>query len=179
MSGKPGTVGGSARIEPITDDDVEQVAQLAALVWRHHYPGIISTAQIEYMLGQRYDPIVLRAELRRQDVWWDQLAVDGAMIAFASYFPAAEAGAMKLDKLYVHPARQRQGAGGMLIAHVCERSRGYGCTRLVLAVNKHNASAIAAYRKHGFSVTGSVIKDIGGGFVMDDYLMEKPLMGDA
>jgi hypothetical protein len=42
-------------------------------------------------------------------------------------------------------------------------------------VNKRNASAIAAYRKHGFDVRESVVKDIGGGFVMDDYIMEKRL----
>jgi ribosomal protein S18 acetylase RimI-like enzyme len=42
----------------------------------------------------------------------------------------------------------------------------------VLAVNKHNAQAIAAYRKNGFRVADAVVKDIGGGFVMDDYIME-------
>lgn len=36
-------------------------------------------------------------------------------------------------------------------------------------------SAIAAYRKYGFTVREEVVQDIGGGFVMDDYIMEKPL----
>jgi hypothetical protein len=41
----------------------------------------------------------------------------------------------------------------------------------VLAVNKGNRSAIAAYLKNGFTVLESVVKDIGGGFVMDDHIM--------
>ena len=45
----------------------------------------------------------------------------------------------------------------------------------MLAVNKHNFNAIAAYRKHGFIVREAVVKEIGGGFVMDDYIMEKRL----
>jgi ribosomal protein S18 acetylase RimI-like enzyme len=48
----------------------------------------------------------------------------------------------------------------------------------VLAVNKSNRSAISAYLKHGFRVGDAVVKDIGGGFVMDDYIMVKPLVSD-
>jgi RimJ/RimL family protein N-acetyltransferase len=50
-----------------------------------------------------------------------------------------------------------------------------GCTKLVLAVNKRNEATIAAYRKHGFHVSAAVVKEIGCGFVMDDYLMERAL----
>ena len=35
--------------------------------------------------------------------------------------------------------------------------------------------AIAAYRKHGFEVRDSIVKAIGGGFVMDDYIMARPV----
>ena len=78
---------------------------------------------------------------------------------------------MKLDKLYVHPRHQRHGHSGRLIEHARERARARGCARLMLAVNRHNASAIAAYRKHGFRVEAARVTDIGGGFVMDDYIM--------
>ncbi|WP_293005912.1 hypothetical protein [Nitrosomonas sp.] len=40
-----------------------------------------------------------------------------------------------------------------------------------MIVNKHSHSAIAAYPQYGFEVTGDSIVDIGGGFVMDDFLM--------
>jgi hypothetical protein len=48
-------------------------------------------------------------------------------------------------------------------------------TELVLNVNKRNEVAIAAYSRHGFTIRESVKNDIGGGFVMDDYVMAKPL----
>jgi ribosomal protein S18 acetylase RimI-like enzyme len=78
---------------------------------------------------------------------------------------------MKLDKLYVHPAWQRRGYGRMLIDRAVTVARAYGCDALMLAVNKRNDPAITAYRKHGFTIAESVVKDIGGGFVMDDYVM--------
>ncbi|MHB8279561.1 MAG: GNAT family N-acetyltransferase, partial [Candidatus Humimicrobiaceae bacterium] len=42
-----------------------------------------------------------------------------------------------------------------------------------LTVNKNNSNAIKAYEKLGFKNMGSVVKDIGHGFIMDDYKMEK------
>jgi len=159
------------RIAPLTAADVDDLCALAGGIWRAHYAAIISPAQIEYMLAQRYDAAVVQEELARGDLWWDKLLVDGRMTGFASYFLLRDARAMKLDKLYVHPAHQRRGYGRMLIDRAVTLARAYGCDALMLAVNKRNDAAVAAYKKHGFTITESVVKDIGGGFVMDDYVM--------
>ena len=168
---------GAAHIEPVAPEDVERLAGLAREIWYAHYSAIISAAQIEYMLGQRYNSDVVLAELRSDGMWWDKLTVAGGMAGFASYFLTGVPGEMKLDKLYVHPRLQRRGYGGMMIARAGEVARSSGCRRLVLTVNKNNHSAIAAYLKHGFRIADAVMKDIGGGFVMDDYLMVKPVTG--
>jgi len=42
-------------------------------------------------------------------------------------------------------------------------------------VNKRNVRAIKAYQRNGFEIADSVVTDIGGGFVMDDYVMAKDL----
>jgi len=165
----------TARIEPLAAEDVGRLYALAREIWYAHYPAIVSLAQIEYMLEERYNAGVVLAELLRDGTWWDKLLVAGEMAGFASYFLTGIAGEMKLDKLYVHPRLQRRGYGGMMIERACEVARSRGCSRLVLAVNKSNRSAIAAYLKHGFSVGDAVVKDIGGGFIMNDYIMEKPV----
>jgi ribosomal protein S18 acetylase RimI-like enzyme len=169
---------GKALIEPLAEEDVGALAALAREIWYAHYPAIISVAQIEYMLAERYERGVVLAELQRDGVWWDKLVVAGEMAGFASYFLTGVPGEMKLDKIYVHPRLQRRGYGGMLIDRALAVARTRGCDRLVLAVNKNNRSAIAAYLKHGFRIADAVVKDIGGGFVMDDYIMEKPVTRD-
>jgi ribosomal protein S18 acetylase RimI-like enzyme len=161
------------RVAPLASEDVGQLCALAGEIWRRHYADIIGAAQIEYMLEQRYGSAVVRAELQRGDLWWDQLLVDAQMIGFASYFLTGNAGEMKLDKLYVRHDQQRRGYGGMLLDRAVTIARAYGCETLMLAVNKNNRNAIAAYVKYGFRVAESVVKDIGGGFVMDDYIMRK------
>ena len=163
-------------IAALTDGGVEAVAALASEVWHAHYPGIISDAQIKYMLVQRYDPAVIRGELARPDVWWFVLHESGLLAAYMALQLVAAA-AMKVDKLYVKPALQRRGLGGRLLRHAAAVAREAGCGVLELAVNRGNVDAIAAYGRQGFSVREAVVKDIGGGFVMDDYVMVRKLDG--
>lgn len=47
----------------------------------------------------------------------------------------------------------------------------------MLQVNKRNEKAIRVYRGAGYGVREEVVVDIGSGFVMDDYIMEKRLTG--
>ncbi len=163
------------RIRPLAEADIEAVGALAREIWRAHYPGIISSAQIEYMLDERYSPAVLRAELQKQGLWWDLLLRADVPRAFSSYLRSERPDEMKLDKLYVHSDCQRRGYGALLIDRALDCARAHGCLRLVLAVNKGNANAIAAYRKHGFQIESAVVKAIGGGFIMDDYIMLRSL----
>jgi diamine N-acetyltransferase len=163
----------SITIQPAGPEDLPAIAALADLVWRAHYPGIISVAQIDYMLARMYHLDVLRRELA-DGINYDFMLAAGKPLGFASYGPVAAA-EMKLHKLYVHPQWQRHGLGGRLLAHVETQARQRGFRTLILAVNKGNHQAIAAYRKHGFAVRESVVSDIGGGFVMDDYIMVKAL----
>ena len=161
------------RIAPLDEGDIAAVIELAGLIWRRHYPGIISMEQIDYMLAQRYTPEIIRAQMHSAQAWWDKGEIDGRIIGFAQY--ELYAGAMKLDKLYVHQDYQRQGHGARMLAHVEAAARARRLRAVRLNVNKHNGKAIAAYRNSGYEVAATVVADIGGGFVMDDYVMEKPL----
>lgn len=62
-------------ISPLRLDEADTVAALAGRVWRAHYPGIIPPAQIEYMLEQRYRPILVKQYMARGDVWLAARAV--------------------------------------------------------------------------------------------------------
>ncbi len=162
-------------LQPVRPADVESIAALARVIWQDAYAAIISQGQIDYMLGQRYNAPRLLEELEKPGYWWDQALVDGERAGFAACYLTGAPGELKLDKLYVLPQRQRGGIGGALIGGVLAHGREAGCDTLILAVNKGNARAIAAYEKHGFAVRESVRVDIGGGFVMDDFIMARSI----
>ena len=157
------------------EEHLPAISKLAGIIWRACYPGIITHAQIDYMLARMYSLDVLRDEIRSQGIRHDLLLVDGKSVGFASYGPTSEPGAMKLHKLYLLPEMHGCGLGSRLLQHVEGEVRAGAGRRLILSVNKANARAIMAYKRNGFVITESVITDIGGGFVMDDYVMAKDL----
>jgi len=156
-------------------DELPDIQRLAGVIWRAHYPGIITDDQIDYMLDRGYAVPVLEGFLDGGDRGLELATVDGEIAGFAAWYVTENRAAAKLDKLYVLQARQRLGLGGRLIARVAELARAAGASILVLNVNKHNTQAIRAYEKHGFAIREAVVVDIGGGFVMDDYVMASPL----
>jgi len=169
------TIPGHAEILPVTEAHLPALAELAGVIWRQHYPGIISPAQIDYMLARMYAPDVLREEIQKQGIRFVRLLVEGRFVGFAAYGPASGPGVMKLHKCYLLPEMHGRGLGSRLLQHCENEVRKLGARRLFLAVNKHNAKAVAAYRRNGFAVVESVITDFGCGFVMDDFIMAKDL----
>ena len=165
----------NSRIVSAAEEHLPSIIELAGVIWRACYPGIISHAQIDYMLARMYALDVLRDEIRSQGIRYDRLLVEDVLSGFASYGPATEPGVVKLHKLYLLPELQGHGLGSRLLQHVEREVRAGGAHRLILFVNKRNARAIKAYQRNGFVIAESVVTDIGGGFVMDDYIMAKNL----
>ncbi len=172
---KPETPKVSTQILPATEADLTALAELAGVIWRQHYPGIISSEQIEYMLAQMYSLETLRADLRLKNISFFRLLVADRFVGFAALGPQPEPGVMKLHKCYLLPEMHGRGYGSLLLKHCEQEARQRGAQRLILAVNKHNVKALAAYRRNGFLVAESVITDFGHGFVMDDFIMAKSL----
>jgi len=163
-------------IEPATEEGhLAEIQKLAHAIWREHYPGIISPEQIEYMLREGYRLEVLQRELTRESIRYDRALVDGALVGFSAYGPHSDAGALALHKLYVEAAHRGRGCARRLVEAAAKYARGHSINRVILRVNKCNRIAIAAYERIGFTNQGPIVSDIGGGFCMDDYLMELDL----
>jgi GNAT superfamily N-acetyltransferase len=159
-----------------TESDLPALAELAGMIWRACYPGIISPEQIEYMLARMYAPETLRNEIRSQGIRFYRLLLGERFTGFASLGPADTTNVMKLHKLYLAPDLHGRGLGSLLLRHCETEARGAGARRLILAVNKRNTLALAAYQRNGFVVVESMVTDIGSGFVMDDFVMAKELV---
>jgi GNAT superfamily N-acetyltransferase len=155
--------------------DLATVRRLADAVWHRHYPGSITVEQIDYLLERGYGEAALGRFLVEPGAGLALARVGGEPAGFAAWCRADEPATTKLDKLYVLQEHQRRGVGRRLIALVEEAARADGAGTLILNVNKRNLRSIDAYRRCGFAVREEVVVDIGRGFVMDDFVMAKPL----
>jgi ribosomal protein S18 acetylase RimI-like enzyme len=76
-----------------------------------------------------------------------------------------------LSKIYVHRDYRGKGIARSFLNEIQK----CGFDRIRLTVNKNNHGAIAMYNKMGFKTVEEVKVGIGGGFFMDDYVMEKTI----
>lgn len=80
----------------------------------------------------------------------------------------------KLHKLYILQAQQGKGTGRFAIESVINEIKREGATALQLQVYKKN-KAKEFYHKMGFEVIDEISLDIGNGFFMNDFIMEKKI----
>ena len=169
----------AATLTPITEPDFTVLRELAGTIWRQHYAGIISAAQIEYMLAGRFTDEALRKHMQAADRWLELLRVSGTPVGYCGYELAEidsdssepSPTAMKLGQLYVLESHRGMGLGRFMLGHIESRASELGREIIWLQVNKENTGAIEFYRAAGFEVVREAVFDIGGGFVMDDYVM--------
>ena len=166
-------------LTPVVEPEFVVLRELAGTIWRQHYTGIVSHAQIDYMLAGRFSDEALREYIQAADRWLELLRVSGTPVGYCGYELTAMgsdegvSADMKLGQLYVLESHRGMGLGRFMLGHIEERARDLSRHSLWLQVNKKNAGAIAFYRSAGFEVVREAVFDIGGGFVMDDYLMVK------
>jgi ribosomal protein S18 acetylase RimI-like enzyme len=166
-------------LTPVTEQDLAVLRELAGTIWRQHYAAIISPAQIDYMLAGRFSDDPLREHVQAADRWLELLRVGKRPVGYCGYELAGMDGDgsaavdLKLGQLYLLESHRGMGLGWHMLRHVEARARELGRRVLWLQVNKKNAAAIEFYRSTGFEVIREAVFEIGGGFVMDDYVMAK------
>ena len=162
-------------IVPAEKKDLPLISDMAPEIWQHAYGRILSPEQITYMLDMMYARRVLETAYDN-GVKFRLICSDGNPVGFFSFFECPEErSVIKLDKLYLGSAFHGKGIGSAALNYLTECASDAGYSAIRLNVNKLNKRAITAYLRNGFKKKESVKADIGNGFFMDDYIMEKKL----
>lgn len=170
---------GDVTLTPVGEQEFAVVRDLAGAIWRQHYEGMIPAGQIEFMLSVRFSDDALRQCGTAADRWLQVMRVSGAPVGYCDCQRVGPPGdernptAMKLGQLYLLASHRGRGLGRFMLADVERRARCLQADLLWLLVSKKNEGAIGFYRSAGFVMLQDVTLDIGGGFVMDDYVMGK------
>jgi diamine N-acetyltransferase len=158
----------------------EQLATVAALaheIWYEYYVPLIGRPQVDYMVAKFQNASAMQVQIdegyeyflvQQQDAsekWSD--------IGYAAV-QEQPGRVMFLSKFYLHHAARGSGTGRRCMEFIEGLARRRGLSLLWLTVNKGNP-AVQAYQRLGFRIAADLVMDIGGGFVMDDYRMEKAL----
>lgn len=161
---------------PAEPSDAPQIEALAQRIWWHTYPPIIGATQTRYMLELMYRPEQIRTDMAAGHRYC-LLLLHGEPRGFHALETRHEGqpGRARLHKLYLDPALHGRGLGQAMLGQAMADALEHGATFMDLTVNKYNEQAIRAYRRAGFARVGEIVKPIGQGYVMDDYLMARTL----
>jgi ribosomal protein S18 acetylase RimI-like enzyme len=158
---------------------VAEIARLAREIWDEYYVPIIGRAQVEYMVAKFQTAEAMQAQIDSGYEYFlirDGLIHQGEQaIGYAAIRHDAPEARVFISKLYVLAAHRKSGVGRQCLEIIERKARERGATHLWLTVNKGNPS-VRAYERLGFSIAEAIVMDIGGGFVMDDYRMEKKIL---
>lgn len=154
--------------------DIAIIRDLIPPIWYATYADILSAAQSEYMLDRMYAESVLLEQQEQGQVFL-LIYEDARPVGFAA-FECNYNGSpdCKLHKIYLLPEMQGKGAGKLLLEAVETRARAARQPHLLLNVNRFN-KARNFYEARGFQVIAEEDIDIGNGYLMNDYLMQKDL----
>lgn len=155
-----------------TPEELETVAQIAEPIWHATYDTLTSPAATDYMIEQFQSVPALRRQLAQEGYVYYLMLLDGEAAGFIGLVPHKE-GKMFLSKLYVSEKYRGHGLPRAAFDFVGERCRAEGLDKIYLTVNKRNTHAIEVYRHFGFYEIDAVVTDIGCGYVMDDYILQK------
>jgi diamine N-acetyltransferase len=164
-------------IDVTTEQQIETVARLARVIWAEHYIPIIGKDQTEYMLEQFQSADAVAKQIRSEDYLYFLIEPEGIPVGYLAVQPRPDD--LLLSKIYLERDLRRHGIGHKSIGFVEALAKKLGKPEITLTVNRHNIGSIAAYSRWGFCIIDTVVTDIGGGFVMDDYVMQKKTASES
>ncbi len=153
--------------------EFETLERLAAIIWREHYASIIGLPQVEYML-QNFQQADQMFEQSKQPGYQYYIGMlqNNPMGYFSFSIQATE---LFLSKFYLTKACRGKGYGRAMLSYIEALAIKSRMDRIRLTVNKNNLGAISAYEALDFERVGSIVIDIGGGYIMDDFEYVKKL----
>ena len=154
-------------------DDIPLIRELTFRVWPQTYASILSQEQIDYMLEMMYSESSLKNQMTEDGCRFIIVYENGNPVGFASY-SEEETQRWKLNKIYVLQNQQGKGTGKHMINYIIEEIKKQNANSLYLQVNRYN-NAKSFYEKLGFAEIDFINLDIGNGYFMNDYVMEKKL----
>lgn len=161
-------------IPVITKKQMVDLAEMAKRIWNEYFISILSQDQIDYMVDRFQSAPAIEDQIHNHDYQYLVLNHKGVNIGYTAI--KEEADTLFLSKLYIKEEYRGLGFSSETFAFLegmCIRMK---LRAIWLTVNRFNQDTIHIYEKKGFKTMRTQVTDIGEGYVMDDFVMEKKVL---
>lgn len=157
-----------------SNQQIQQVANLAKRIWQQHFTPIIGEQQVAYMLEKFQSADAIQQQIHQGASYFAAQANQN-LLGYMALIPDPAHNKVMLSKLYVTQNERAKGIGKTLLNQAECFSQRLGLNHLWLTVNRHNSQTIQWYQAQGFVIVDEQKKAIGDGFIMDDFIMQKSI----
>lgn len=160
-------------ISEAVSSDIKTIQEIAYKTWPITYGEILSEAQLKYMLDMFYSEDALTAQFDKKEQLFYVITEQDLTLGFIGIEHNYENGNItKIHKIYILPETQGKGIGKTAIEAVQKFALENNSASVILNVNRFN-KALSFYERMGFKVIDEVNIEIGNGYLMEDFVMEK------
>ena len=156
-----------------TSSDFPIIQEIAYLTWPDTFGAILSKEQISYMLEMMYSTDSLTEQTSKKGHQFLIVKDETKHLGYASY--ELNYKGLSKTKIHILPEAQGKGVGKLLMNSITDIARENQDRILSLNVNRDN-TAFDFYKNIGFEKVGEENIDIGDGFLMEDFIMDKKLV---
>lgn len=161
---------------PVTEESqITTLAELAHEIWNQHFVPLIGQEQVDYMLEKFQSYSAMKEQLEHGGYQYYLSIYGKKPVGYTGVKPEPDRRKLFLSKLYLKKEYRGRGFARQAVEFLVSQCQKQGLNGIWLTVNRYNSNTIAAYDKMGFEKIREQVSDIGNGFVMDDYVMEKPV----
>lgn len=161
-------------IRKTSPPDFPIIQSIAYQTWPETYGQILSKAQLNFMLDKFYALDFLKLNSDNNQLFYI-IEENQKPIGFIGIEHNFEGKLLtKIHKLYVLPNNQGKGIGKLIISFIADLAKKSQSECLILNVNRFNKATIF-YQKTGFKIIQEVNIEIGNGYLMEDFVMEKQI----
>ena len=151
-----------------TENDLLTIQRLAKEIWNEHYITIISQEQIDCMPANRYSEAVLAEQMKNGQQFFLYINENNDAAGFLGIEQYPDK-SFYLHKFYLNSTTRGKGVGAAFFDYIIKK---LNVEKLKLQVNRQNYKSINFYFKVGFVIERVENFDIGGGYWMEDFVMQ-------
>lgn len=162
----------------VKTDGLHQIAELANRIWQKYYPPIVGQAQVDYMLEKFYNREALLKQAE-EGQHFCLIYCNDKVSGFISFTRNGDS-VFFINKFYIETELQGKGIGEKAMNRAFSiflnalKNENISHPLVVhLTVNRMNYKAINFYFKNKFSIRETADFDIGNGYFMNDFIMER------
>lgn len=155
----------------IDENQIQKLTSLANEIWHEYFPYIYNHEQIIYMLNRFYAIDVIQNQIQYHNYQYYYIIIEGKTIGFIGLSYKEER--VFLSKLYLLKEYRKMGLASQALHFVEQLTLNHHKKYIYLTVDKHNDLAIHVFEKKGFVKIDTISNEIGQGYTLDRFIMEK------